>query len=186
MKLCDFWKRLTGKTTTTFSIVQGDITALGFQCVVNAANSNLYKGGGVCGSIYRAAGEELEWETDLMEPIAPGMAVITNGYKMSDHIIHAVGPIYNPDISLDYQNAILTNAYENSLDLANQYKIEDIAFPLISTGIYGYPRPEAVKVAIQAINTYIKNNPYTTLKTITICCFSEDDLNLCEEIKELL
>lgn len=177
---------LRRKTPIKMNIVKGDITQLGYQCVVNAANKDLIRGGGVCGSIYRAAGELLEWETNMLDPIRPGQAVLTLGYEMSEYCIHAVGPIYDENIMLEYQNAVLTNAYENSLDLASVNKISQIAFPLISTGIYGYPRKEAIKVALEAIKKFIKNNPTSSIEQIDIVCFSEDDYNLVLEVQALL
>lgn len=182
MKLCDFWKMFFGSKTVKFGVIQGDITQLGYQCVVNAANKELHRGGGVCGSIYRAAGPLLEWETDMYDPINPGDALLTGGYEMSEYVIHAVGPIYNENIMLELQNKVLEDAYTNALKIANGHNVETIAFPLISTGIYGYPRQAAIQVALDAIQNYIKENPRTSLNQIDIVCFTQEDYELVKSM----
>ena len=178
MAILDFLKK---KTKVKLEVIQGDITKLKFPCIVNAANVHLIKGGGVCGAIYAAAGPMLEEETDLIPQIETGQAVLTLGYKVSEYIIHAVGPIYQPEIPIEEQNLLLINAYENALDLANQFAVEEIAFPLISTGIYGYPKEEAIQVAVNTIKEHLQSNKKTSIKRIAIVCFLDEDFEITKK-----
>lgn len=129
------------------------------DAIVNAANTELLMGGGVCGAIFNAAGaKELQEACDKKSPIKTGDAVITPGFKLpAKFVIHAAGPVYNHN-NKGKSAALLSSAYINSLRLAVENKCESIAFPLISSGIYGYPKDEALQVATTAITKFIGEN----------------------------
>jgi O-acetyl-ADP-ribose deacetylase len=143
--------------STKITIKKGDITTVNVDVIVNAANPTLLGGGGVDGAIHRAAGEELLEECAKLGGCHVGGAKITKGYNLSaKHIIHVVGPIYASD---DDPEGLLVSCYEGSLDLARENKLRSIAFPAISTGVYGYPKDEAAKVAVDVVNDYIEEHP---------------------------
>ncbi|MDR0854594.1 MAG: macro domain-containing protein [Clostridiales Family XIII bacterium] len=141
--------------TGSFSIIQQDITTLGVDAIVNAANTALLMGRGVCGAIFRAAGpRELQAACDKLSPIETGEAVITSGFGLpAKYIIHTAGPVWNG--GEQNEEALLRNCYANSLRLAVENGCKSIAFPLISSGIYGYPKEDAIKVATAAIEDFI-------------------------------
>ncbi|MBB5183156.1 macro domain-containing protein [Catenisphaera adipataccumulans] len=142
-----------------FKIVYGDITTMQVDAIVNAANSRLLQGGGVCGAIFRKAGPaRLQEACDQAAPVATGHAAITPGFDLpAKYVIHAVGPIYRAD-QAELCRRQLASAYTESLKLADEHHCADIAFPLISSGIYGYPKAEAQAVAEDAIRTYLKQS----------------------------
>ena len=142
-----------------FTIVRNDITRMHVDAVVNAANTELLMGGGVCGAIFHAAGETaLQQACDKLSPIHTGEAVITPGFSLpAKYIIHAAGPVYHA-WSKEESRKLLSAAYLNSLKLAEQYGCTSIAFPLISSGIYGYPKDEAFLVAKETIENYLKDH----------------------------
>lgn len=142
----------------SFSIVQEDITKMKVDAIVNAANTELLAGGGVCGAIFRAAGyQELQNACDKLSPISTGDAVITPGFKLNaKFIIHTAGPIYNGGNFGEEKK--LYACYKNSLQLAQSHDCKSIAFPLISSGIYGYPPFEALKVAAKSIQDFLQAN----------------------------
>jgi O-acetyl-ADP-ribose deacetylase (regulator of RNase III) len=137
------------------NIIRADITALKVDAIVNAANTDLAQGGGVCGAIFAAAGaDKLQAACDKLAPIKTGDAVITPGFKLpAKYIIHASGPAYRD--GKHGEEELLRAAYTNSLKRAVENKCEDIAFPLISSGIYRYPKAEALRVATAAIQDFI-------------------------------
>jgi len=139
-----------------FTIVRQDITKLKVDAIVNAANTNLQMGGGVCGAIFKAAGaHELQAACDKLAPIKTGEAVITPGFNLSvKFVIHAAGPVYR-HWNKEQNERHLRAAYTNSLKRAVENKCESIAFPLISSGIYGYPKDEALQVATSAIQGFL-------------------------------
>jgi O-acetyl-ADP-ribose deacetylase (regulator of RNase III) len=136
-------------------IIRNDITKMKVDAIVNAANIKLKQGGGVCGAIFAAAGEnELQQECDQIGQCCVGQAVITSGYKLTaKYIIHTTGPIWQGGNSNEEQ--LLHNCYMNSLNLALQNKCRSIAFPVISSGIYGYPKDKAFNIAVAAIHSFL-------------------------------
>jgi O-acetyl-ADP-ribose deacetylase (regulator of RNase III) len=134
----------------TVECVRGDITSQeDVTAIVNAANAELRSGGGVAGAIHRAAGPGLEEEARPLAPIGPGEAVITGGHELPNrYVIHTLGPVYGRDRP---EAELLAGCYRNSLALAEEREIESVAFPAISTGIFGYPVEEAARVALQTV-----------------------------------
>jgi O-acetyl-ADP-ribose deacetylase (regulator of RNase III) len=139
-----------------FNIVRQDITKMKADAIVNAANTDLAMGGGVCGAIFRAAGaDKLQAACDKLAPIKAGEAVITPGFNLpAKHVIHAAGPVYRRQ-SPQQSEELLRAAYINSLERAAENGCESIAFPLISSGIYGYPKADALRVATAAIQDFL-------------------------------
>ena len=138
-----------------FEIIRNDITKMTVDIIVNAANSGLKMGGGVCGAIFAAAGaDKLQAECDQIGGCAVGEAVITDGYQLpAKSIIHTVGPVWQGG-SAD-EARLLHRAYTRSLELALKHHCKSIAFPLISSGIYGYPKDQALKIAVAAISEFL-------------------------------
>ena len=142
-----------------FTIVRQDITKMQVDAIVNAANTDLRMGGGVCGAIFKAAGPiKLQMACAKVSPIKTGGAAITPGFKLpAKYVIHAAGPIYH-QWSAEENEKLLRSAYTESLKLAAENKCGSIAFPLISSGIYGYPKEEALQVAVTAIKDFLAEN----------------------------
>ncbi len=142
-----------------FTIVRQDITKMKVDAIVNAANTNLQMGGGVCGAIFKAAGApQLQAACDKLAPIKTGDAVITPGFNLpAKFIIHAAGPVYQ-ESTREQNEQELRAAYTNSLKRAVENKCKSIAFPLISSGIYGYPKDEALQVATWAIQDFLTDH----------------------------
>ncbi len=142
-----------------FTIVRQDITKMEVDTIVNAANTRLAMGGGVCGAIFKTAGAaELQAACDKVAPIATGGAAITPAFSLPcKYVIHAAGPVYNRHSSEESEK-LLRSAYTESLKLAVKNNCKSVAFPLISSGIYGYPKKEALAVATDAIQSFLKEN----------------------------
>ncbi len=138
-----------------FNIIRNDIVCMEVDAIVNAANPELKQGGGVCGRIFHAAGEqEMTKACDSIGRCEPGEAVITPGFNLpAKFVIHTVGPVWQDGHQGEEQ--VLRSAYRSSLELAQKNKLRSIAFPLISSGIYGYPYEEAFAVALDEINRYL-------------------------------
>ena len=163
LKAAEEWDRQHKK----ISFVMGDITKIEADAIVNAANESLRGGGGVDGAIHRAAGSKLLEECRTLHGCKTGEAKITKGYNLpADFVIHTVGPIYYEN--LESAPELLASCYRNSLDVAKNNDIHTIAFPGISTGVYGYPMNEAAKVAISEVNRWIDNNKEYEMKVIFV------------------
>lgn len=160
------------------SLVQGDITKLDVECIVNAANKSLLGGGGVDGAIHRGAGPGLLKECRALHGCETGEAKITKGYNLkADYIIHTVGPVYS---GTEKDKILLENCYLNSLELARQYNIRSIAFPAISTGIYGYPLSEAVPISWAAITKWLRAHENYGM-TVVLACFNKKAYDMYAE-----
>lgn len=160
--------------------VIGDITKLtGVEAIVNAANSSLLGGGGVDGAIHRAAGRELLEECRMLHGCKTGEAKITKGYRLPcSFVIHTVGPVWNGGTKREAQ--LLENCYLNSLELAVSRNIRSVAFPAISTGIYGYPKKQAAAIAVQTVREFLKDRP-GVLDEVIFVLFDEESLDLYRE-----
>ena len=155
--------------------VRGDITAQeDVTAIVNAANAGLRSGGGVAGAIHRAAGPGLEEEARPLAPISPGEAVITGGHGLPNrYVIHALGPVYGQDRP---EAELLANCYRNSLALAEENGIDSIAFPAISTGVFGYPVEEAARVALATVVR--EAGRLQTVRLVRFVLFGEGDFEV--------
>lgn len=159
-------------------IVRHDITKMEVDVIVNAANTKLQMGGGVCGAIFKAAGaQELQQECDQIGYCPTGEAVITKGYNLpAKYIIHTPGPIWNGGTRGEAR--LLRQCYLNSLQMASQYQCRSIAFPLISSGIYGYPKDQALHIGISAISEFLLDHEMDVYLVI----FDKKDFKLSEKL----
>lgn len=169
------------------SVVQGDITKLLVDAIVNAANSSLLGGGGVDGAIHRVAGPELLAYCRTLNGCQTGEAKITPAFNLpSQYVIHTVGPVWQG--GNHNESELLANCYRNSLQLAVDNDVQSIAFPAISTGVYGYPIEQATKIAIATVQGYLMNEIASTsdfsVKEVIFCCFSKSDEQIYQQVLE--
>lgn len=160
-------------------VQQADITTLAVDAIVNAANQSLLGGGGVDGAIRRAAGPALLAECRTLGGCPTGEARITKGYRLpARYVIHAVGPRYRD--GRHGEPALLAGCYRNSLDLAVAHEVKTIAFPAISCGIYGYPIPEAARIAADTVKAFLERDE--TLRQVIFACFGSEALTAFPDV----
>lgn len=161
--------------TERISVVKRDITQQRVDAIVNAANEALLPGGGVCGAIHRAAGPELWQECHGLGGCEPGEAKLTHGYALPARwVIHTVGPVWEG--GAHGEGKVLAQCYVNSLRLAEQHGIHSIAFPAISTGIYGFPPNQATPIAVATVKEHLETHP--KIEQVIFVCFDDETCRL--------
>lgn len=156
-------------------IIRGDITRQHVDAIVNAANRSLLGGGGVDGAIHRAAGLELLEACELLNGCNTGDAKLTPGFRLpARFVIHTVGPVWNG--GKHREKELLASCYKQSLRIASDRNIRTIAFPNISTGVYGFPKPEAATIALETVQTFLNDHP--EIGKVIFCCFDEENFRL--------
>ena len=166
-------------TKGRIELIQDDITNMDVDAIVNAANESLLGGGGVDGPIHRGAVQELLKECRTLGGCNTGQAKITNGYNLkAKFVIHTVGPVWRDGANGEPQ--LLASCYRNCLHLAVENQIQTIAFPSISTGVYGYPIQQASLIAVREVRNFLVNNPL--IKQVRFVCFSSEDLYVYQSL----
>lgn len=164
---------------TILRAVRGDITKLAVDAIVNAANSTLLGGGGVDGAIHRAAGPELLAECRTLNGCVTGQAKITRGYRLpARYVIHTVGPVWHGGKAREPE--LLASCYRESLHLASENGVASVAFPCISTGVYGYPVEPAARIAVETVRATLIE--VEGVREVVFCCFSAGDLEIYQDL----
>ncbi len=164
---------------TAIEAIEGDITRLDVDAIVNAANNSLLGGGGVDGAIHRAAGPELLAECRTLNGCDTGSAKMTRGYRLpARYVIHAVGPVWRD--GKHGEPELLAGCYRTSLQLAAGKALASVAFPGISTGVYRYPKEEAARIAVREVRTFLEKE--SSIRKVIFCCFSQGDLAIYRKI----
>jgi len=166
-------------------VLKGDITKIEVDAIVNAANSSLLGGGGVDGAIHKAGGPAILEACKAIRAkqggCPTGEAVITTGGNLpASNVIHTVGPVWHGGNQQDEQ--LLHSCYRNSLKLADANQIRSIAFPNISTGVYGYPKAKAAQVAVEAVRNYFEEHTNSSVKYVAFVCFDDENYKLYQEL----
>jgi O-acetyl-ADP-ribose deacetylase len=162
-------------------ILKGDITQLKVDAIVNAANTSLLGGGGVDGAIHRAAGPELLAECRALGGCPTGDAKITKGYNLpAKYVIHTVGPVWYGGKNGEHEK--LASCYRRSLEIAAEYDLKSIAFPNISTGVYGYPKQLAAEIAVAEVKNFLSEE--SSLGRVLFCIFDDENYRIYQEFLE--
>ena len=179
---------MLSKANDRIEVISGDITKLSVAAIVNAGNESLLGGGGVDGAIHRAAGPRLLRHNKTLGGCPTGEAKITPSFDLAahgiKHIIHTVGPVWHGDaeakIGEPREDTLLAWCYDNSLALASQQEVDSIAFPAISTGVYGFPKTRAARIAVDRGVNWLKEHELPN--RIVYCCFADADRTIYEKV----